>query len=58
MIFIDCFAYAIINLSQFVVHAWKWCSNWNEQSIQFAESQTHFSTSWYAKMGLTLTELI
>ena len=45
---------------KFSVHAWSQCGGWDEeQSILVHQGPiTHFSTSWHAKLCLTLYELI
>jgi hypothetical protein len=52
-------AHTIYNFVPHVVHAWRKCVNLNEeQPISDHSDQTHFSTSWHAKMCLILIEPI
>jgi hypothetical protein len=53
---IGCFAFYINAFFPFVVHDQKKCLESN--LLQFIEGQPHFSTSWNARMSLTLNELI
>jgi hypothetical protein len=59
MISVGCVAYNINNLHPLVVHAWMRCLNLNDSNLfRFIEGQTHFSTTWHAKMSLTRNEPI
>ena len=48
--------YLIQNLFSLKVHAWRYCLHLNEEqpTLVCQWAQTHFSTSWHAKMSLTL----
>ena len=54
------FAYKLSMFGKFLVHAWRGSVEvWTKNILHwFMEGQTHFSTSWHAKMSVTLHEPI